>query len=97
VPAPRSIQAGELVFACLTAIFAMLAVSKLYVSPPAPAGASDAMDLIAVIDVSTSMAAEDYGTQSRLDRGKEALLQLLPQLSPGARLGLVTFAGTSFR
>lgn len=96
-PASRSIQASELVFACLTVIFTMLAVAQRGVSTPAPDDTEDAIDVIAVIDVSMSMAAEDYGRQSRLERGKEALLRLFPRLQPGSRVGLVTFAGTSFR
>ncbi|HXH09793.1 MAG TPA: VWA domain-containing protein [Alphaproteobacteria bacterium] len=75
----------------------MLAVAQLDVSTPAPDDTEDAIDIIAVIDVSMSMAAEDYGMQSRLERGKEALLRLFPRLQPGSRVGLVTFAGTSFR
>jgi len=55
-----------------------------------------ALDVVAVLDVSKSMAAEDCGPEvSRLEVGKDALLKCLPDLA-GNRLGLVTFAGKSF-
>jgi Ca-activated chloride channel family protein len=54
------------------------------------------LDVVAVLDVSKSMRAEDCGpTGSRLDMAKTTLLQSLPHLA-GNRLGLVTFAGKSF-
>jgi Mg-chelatase subunit ChlD len=49
-----------------------------------------------VIDVSKSMAAEDYGALSRLDKSKEALMRLLHHLPSETRVGLVTLAGASF-
>jgi Ca-activated chloride channel family protein len=54
------------------------------------------LDVVAVLDVSKSMRAEDCGLKgSRLEMAKAALLQCLPDLA-GNRLGLVTFAGKSF-
>ncbi len=54
------------------------------------------LDIVAVLDVSKSMRAEDCGPgSSRLETAKNALLQGLPDLA-GCRLGLVTFAGGSF-
>ncbi len=54
------------------------------------------LDVVAVLDVSKSMRAEDCGPLgSRFDVAKTALLQCLPDLA-GNRLGLVTFAGKSF-
>jgi Ca-activated chloride channel family protein len=54
------------------------------------------LDVVAVLDVSKSMRAEDCGpVGSRLEMAKTALLQCLPTLA-GNRLGLVTFAGKSF-
>lgn len=54
------------------------------------------LDVVAVLDVSKSMAAEDSGPGvSRLERAKDALLECLPVLA-GNRLGIVTFAGSSF-
>jgi Ca-activated chloride channel family protein len=54
------------------------------------------LDVVAVLDVSKSMRAEDCGPGgSRLEIAKTTLLQSLPDLA-GNRLGLVTFAGKSF-
>jgi Ca-activated chloride channel family protein len=54
------------------------------------------LDIVAVLDVSKSMRAEDCDPgSSRLEMAKAALLQCLPHLA-GCRLGLVTFAGESF-
>jgi Ca-activated chloride channel family protein len=54
------------------------------------------LDVVAVLDVSKSMKAEDCGPAgSRLEMAKTTLLQSLPFLA-GNRLGLVTFAGKSF-
>ena len=54
------------------------------------------LDVVAVLDVSKSMRAEDCGPKgSRLEMAKAALLHALPDLA-GNRLGLVTFAGKSF-
>jgi Ca-activated chloride channel family protein len=54
------------------------------------------LDVVAVLDVSKSMRAEDCGPSgSRLEMAKTTLLQSLPNLA-GNRLGLVTFAGKSF-
>jgi Ca-activated chloride channel family protein len=55
-----------------------------------------AVDAVMIIDVSKSMAAEDYHPLSRLDKARQVILQMLPQLR-GSRVGLVTFAGNSFR
>jgi Ca-activated chloride channel family protein len=54
------------------------------------------LDVVMVIDVSKSMAAEDESTQSRLAKAREIVRTLLPALR-GNRVGLVTFAGSSFR
>jgi Ca-activated chloride channel family protein len=55
-----------------------------------------ALDVVMVLDISKSMAAEDYSTGSRLAQAREMARGLLQQLQ-GNRVGLVTFAGTSFR
>jgi Ca-activated chloride channel family protein len=58
--------------------------------------ARGALDVVAILDVSKSMAAEDFGPAiSRIEAAKNALLKSLPDLS-GNRLGIVTFAGMSF-
>lgn len=55
-----------------------------------------ALDVVAVMDLSKSMTAEDCGPNiSRIDMAKETLLNLMPELS-GNRMGIVTFAGESF-
>jgi len=54
------------------------------------------LDVVAVLDVSKSMAAEDCGPEvSRVEMAKDILLGCLPELA-GNRLGIVTFAGNSF-
>lgn len=54
------------------------------------------LDVVAVLDVSKSMAAEDCGPGvSRLERAKDVLLKCFPELA-GNKLGIVTFAGSSF-
>jgi len=54
------------------------------------------LDVVAVLDLSKSMAAEDGGPEvSRLERAKDVLLGCFPRLG-GNRLGMVTFAGSSF-
>jgi Ca-activated chloride channel family protein len=64
-----------------------------YGTPQPRAGA---LDVVMVLDVSKSMAAEDYGQRSRLEQARAAARGLLPVLQ-GNRVGLVTFAGASFR
>jgi Ca-activated chloride channel family protein len=56
----------------------------------------NALDVVLLIDVSTSMAAEDYGSRSRLTQARQIVQRLLPSLR-GNRIGLVTYAGASFR
>lgn len=54
------------------------------------------LDVVAVLDVSKSMAAEDCGPQHcRAEMAKAVLVGCLPELSEN-RLGIVTFAGSSF-
>jgi Ca-activated chloride channel family protein len=54
------------------------------------------LDVVAVLDVSKSMAAEDCGPEvSRIERAKDVLLGCFPELA-GNRLGIVIFAGNSF-
>jgi Ca-activated chloride channel family protein len=54
------------------------------------------LDVVAILDVSRSMAAEDCGPGvSRVEMAKSALIGCLPELE-GNRLGIVTFAGSSF-
>lgn len=57
---------------------------------------AETLDVVMLLDVSKSMAAEDYGANSRLDQARQMAQQLLSQLR-GNRVGLVTYAGMSFR
>jgi len=54
------------------------------------------LDVVAVLDLSRSMAAEDYGPKiSRLETAKEIVLRSMQELE-GNRLGIITFAGDIF-
>jgi Ca-activated chloride channel family protein len=54
------------------------------------------LDVVAILDVSNSMGAEDCGSGvSRIEVAKDTLLGCLPDLA-GNRIGIVTFAGKSF-
>jgi Ca-activated chloride channel family protein len=54
------------------------------------------LDVVAIVDVSKSMAAEDCGPGvSRFGIAKDVLLECFPALT-GNRLGIVTFAGKGF-
>ena len=54
------------------------------------------LDVVAVLDLSKSMGAEDCGPRvSRAEMAKDVLISSLPELA-GNRLGIVTFAGESF-
>jgi Ca-activated chloride channel family protein len=54
------------------------------------------LDVVAVMDLSKSMLAEDCGPNiSRIEMAKETLMNLMPELA-GNRMGIVTFAGQSF-
>ncbi|PON10265.1 hypothetical protein C2W62_50995 [Candidatus Entotheonella serta] len=55
-----------------------------------------ALDTVMVLDVSTSMAAEDVNGRARLAVTRDIVRSLLSTLR-GNRAGLITFAGTSFR
>jgi Ca-activated chloride channel family protein len=77
-----------------------LSISLALTDPHLPYGTpqlrTGALDVVMVLDISKSMAAEDYGSRSRLGQAREIARGLLPILQ-GNRIGLVTFAGTSFR
>lgn len=53
------------------------------------------IELMAVIDISNSMNAEDI-RPSRLERAKQSVLKLIDNLQ-GDRIGIVVFAGEAFR
>ncbi len=77
-------------------VCAMLALGD----PRYPLGPSylraGSLDVVMVLDVSKSMAAEDYGSGSRLDKARQIARHLLTELR-GNRVGIVTYAGVSFR
>ncbi|RMF84982.1 MAG: VWA domain-containing protein [Nitrospinota bacterium] len=86
----------RLAFLFATVVSIVFALSD----PRLPAGTlrlrEGTLDVVFLMDVSKSMAAEDYGRRSRLEKAKEIARALLADLR-GNRVGLVTFAGTSFR
>lgn len=55
-----------------------------------------ALDIVLLFDVSKSMMAEDYSKQSRLEKARDLARQLLSELQ-GNRVGVVSYAGNSFR
>jgi Ca-activated chloride channel family protein len=81
-------------------VLPFLSISLALTDPRLPYGApqlrAGALDVVMVLDVSKSMAAEDYGLHSRLEQAQRIARGLLPTLQ-GNRIGLVTFAGVSFR
>jgi Ca-activated chloride channel family protein len=87
------VQALFLLCAFLNIILALADPRFPYGTPRLRAGV---LDVVFVIDVSKSMAAEDYGSLSRLEKAGEVARELLTALQ-GNRVGIVTFAGTSFR
>jgi Ca-activated chloride channel family protein len=82
-----------LLLPCLSISLALTDPRLPYGPPQVRAGA---LDVVMLLDISKSMAAEDYGRRSRLQQAREIARGLLPTLQ-GNRIGLVTFAGTSFR
>lgn len=85
---------GSLLVGVIIALIVALA------RPVWPGGAGKlregSLEVVAILDVSRSMAAEDYaGEISRLKKAKEIVLDLLPDLT-GNRMGLVLFARDSF-
>jgi Ca-activated chloride channel family protein len=74
----------------------VLALADPHFSHGAPKLRTGVLDVVVLIDVSKSMLAEDYSRHSRLDKAREMIRSLLADLR-GNRVGLVTFAGSSFR
>lgn len=87
------------VLGCLAALPLVCVVVALS-DPRYPAGRAympdGRLDVVMVLDVSKSMAAEDYGAKSRLDMAREIARHMLTELGVN-RVGLVTYAGISFR
>lgn len=80
----------------LSFLSTILALADPRLRTGAPYLRAGTLDVVMLLDVSTSMAAEDYGPRSRFEQGREIARSLLPDLR-GNRVGIVTFAGTSFR
>jgi len=85
----------------LKAVFLLVAVALVVVSLARPRYGYEwedikrkGVDIVVVLDLSTSMLAEDVDP-NRLERAKRELSDLLDMLE-GDRLGLVAFAGTAF-
>jgi Ca-activated chloride channel family protein len=74
----------------------ILALADPRLRTGAPYLRAGALDVVMLLDISTSMAAEDYGLRSRFEQAREMARSLLPDLR-GNRVGVITFAGTSFR
>lgn len=87
------------VLGCLVGLPLVCAVFALS-DPRYPAGRSympeGSLDVVMVLDVSKSMAAEDYGAKSRLAMARQIARHMLTELGRN-RVGLVTYAGISFR
>lgn len=84
----------------LLLVFPVLSLILALADPRIPHGSlrlrPDTLDTVLLIDVSKSMLAEDYHQSSRLDKAREIIRHLLSDLQ-GNRVGIVTFAGSSFR
>ncbi len=77
------------------ALSGLLLVTGLSVKWLAPT--EEQFDIVAVVDVSFSMAADDDVESSRIDTVRAIIKQqLLPRIAGGSRVGLVTFCGGSY-
>ena len=82
------------IFLSFALLIAITARPLLYVNSKQVKKGS--LDVVAVMDISKSMMAEDCGPDlSRIEMAKNTLLRLMPDLT-GNRMGIVTFAGKSF-
>jgi len=85
---------GLLTIFCLTLLVVVMARPLL--SGHVRALRRGSLDVVAVLDVSKSMAAEDCGSGvARIQIAKKSLLERFSDLG-GNRVGIVTFAGQSF-
>ena len=85
-----------LVLVLITYLCLILALADPRLPYGKPRLRAGALDAVMVVDVSKSMAAEDYQPQTRLAKAQEIMRELLQDFA-GNRVGLVTFAGSSFR
>jgi Ca-activated chloride channel family protein len=89
-------QEVRIILVLLPFLSTMVALADPRVPHGKPRLRSGSLDVVMVLDVSKSMAAEDYSQQSRLHKARDMSRTLLSTLH-GNRVGLVTFAGNSFR
>jgi Ca-activated chloride channel family protein len=84
-------------FLSLALIGVTVALARPVLAPLSEQNDPRVLDIVLLLDVSRSMGALDYGPNiSRLAKAKTMILDALPDLA-GARVGVVTFAGASFR
>ena len=83
----------NILFHTLSVFFLMLAASGPQARTP-DALKRDFVDIVVLLDVSRSMAAEDFGTETRLQKAKEVLKGFIPRVN-GNRVGIVTYAGST--
>lgn len=89
---------GKFLLKFLLALFAVILVAMSLANPRSAEGSQritrNGVDLMVVLDVSTSMLAEDI-SPTRLERARQVLNRLLPRLENN-RIGLVIFAGKAY-
>lgn len=86
----------QLVLISLAFVFVVTALARPVLPDRLVQVKRGSLDLVALIDVSKSMAAEDYALgKSRLDKAKAGFEPVLASLA-GNRVGIVTFASEPF-
>jgi Ca-activated chloride channel family protein len=78
----------------LTIAFVVIALARPQVGSRLELVEQQGVEVVVALDTSLSMMAQDVAP-NRLERAKLAVVELMDRL-PGARVGLVAFAGTSF-
>jgi Ca-activated chloride channel family protein len=78
----------------LTIAFVVIALARPQVGSRLELVEQQGVEVMVALDTSLSMMAQDVAP-NRLERAKLAVVELMDRL-PGARVGLVAFAGTSF-
>jgi Ca-activated chloride channel family protein len=78
----------------LTIVFVVIALARPQIGSRLELVEQQGVEVVVALDTSLSMMAQDVAP-NRLERAKLAFVELMDRL-PGARVGLVAFAGTSF-
>lgn len=78
----------------LTITFVVIALARPQIGSRLELVEQKGVEVMVALDTSLSMMAQDVAP-NRLERAKLAVIELMDRL-PGARVGLVAFAGTSF-